>query len=169
MKTRTDLFSYFDQLGIAAQTYEHKPLFKVGETDEVADAIPGVHIKNLFLKGEGDQFWLLVAEQHAKIELKKVMLALNIRKLRFADADHLLHYIGVTPGSVTPFGLINDPEHKVRVILDHSLFDHAMINAHPLENNATTSISLEDFKKFLRATGHQPMIINLADYTVSDL
>ncbi len=169
MKTRTDLFTYFDQRGIAARTWQHEPLFTVEQANALVDSLPGAHVKNLFLKDDAGNFWLVVAEQHAQIELKKLRHAFNVRNLRFADADHLLKYIGVTPGSVTPFGLINDPEHAVRVVIDSSLFEQPMINAHPLENTATTSISIEDFKKFLRSTGHQIMVINFADYGMREL
>lgn len=166
METKNDLYTYFNQLGISSKTFEHEPLFTVEQADKVAHSIPGTHIKNLFLKDDNGQFWLLVAEAHAKIELKKVMQLLKAPKLRFADAPLLMQYLGVLPGSVTPFGLINDRNHSVKVILDHSLLAATIINAHPLENSATTSISLEDFKKFLKATGHHPIIIDLANYSI---
>lgn len=160
MKTRLDLFEYLARLGIKTTTVEHEPLFTVEQADKIALSIPGGHIKNLFLKDDKKQFWLLVAEDHAKIDLKKVGQTLGAPKLRFADADLLWQYLGVKPGSVTPFALINDPEHKVKVVLDKTLLGFDTINAHPLENTATTSISLEDFKKFLQATGHEIQIVD---------
>lgn len=166
MKNRLDLFEYLAHLGISTTTVEHEPLFTVEQADKLASGIPGGHIKNLFLKDDNKQLWLLVAEDHAKIDLKKVGQLLNARKLRFADADLLWHTLGVKPGSVTPFALINDLDHKVNVVIDKTLFDCNIINAHPLENTATTSILLADFKKFLDATGHQVHIIDLNNYEI---
>lgn len=167
MKTRLDLFEYLAQLGITTTTVKHEPLFTVEQADKLASDIPGGHIKNLFLKDDNKQLWLLVAEDHAKVDLKKVGQLLNARKLRFADADLLWQTLGVKPGSVTPFALINDPDHKVKVVLDKTLLDCAIINAHPLENTATTSISRDDFKKFLAATGHQVQVIDLENYLIN--
>ena len=164
MKNRSDLFAYFAKLGIKTTTFEHEPLFTVEQADKIAVSIPGGHIKNLFLKDDKKQLWLLVAEDHAKIELKKVSAALNTKGLRFADADLLWQTLGVKPGSVTPFALINDPDHKVKVVVDSILLNFEILNAHPLENTATTSIALADFKKFLEATGHEVKVINLLNY-----
>jgi Ala-tRNA(Pro) deacylase len=162
MKTRLDLFEYLAHLGISTTTVEHEPLFTVEQADKLASDIPGGHIKNLFLKDDKKQLWLIVAEDHAKIELKKVGTALNTKGLRFADAQLLWQTLGVKPGSVTPFALINDPDHKVKVIIDKTLLDCDIINAHPLENTATTSIAVADFKKFLEAIGNAIQIIDLS-------
>lgn len=164
MKTRLDLFEYLAQLGINTATIEHEPLFTVEQADKIALSIPGGHIKNLFLKDDNKQLWLLVADAHTKIDLKKVGQLLNARKLRFADADLLWQSLGVKPGSVTPFALINDPEHKINVVLDKAILDLDILNAHPLENTATTSISLDEFKKFLDASGHKIQVIDLQAY-----
>lgn len=166
MKTRLDLLEYLAQLGIKTTTVEHEPLFTVEQADKIALSIPGGHIKNLFLKDDKKQLWLIIAEAHAKIELKKVGQVLNAPKLRFADADLLWQSLGVKPGSVTPFALINDSEHKINVVLDKTVLSYEIINAHPLENTATTSISRADFKKFLHATGHKLLVIDLTHYAI---
>ena len=113
MKTKQDLLQYLDQLHITYKIYDHEPLFTVEQADKVAHSISGGHIKNLFLKDDSGQIWLISAEAHAQIELKKVGQVLKARKLRFADANLLMQHLGVLPGSVTPFGLINDPDHNV--------------------------------------------------------
>ncbi len=166
MKNKADLFELFNKLNIAHKTFEHEPLFTVEQADKVAHEIPGTHIKNLFLKDDSGQLWLLVAESHEKIELKKVEQLLQARKLRFADETLLWQHLGVKPGSVTPFGLINDSEHRIKLIIDHTILEGAIINAHPLENTATTSISVDDFKKFLKALKYEAMIIDLANYSL---
>ena len=94
------------------------------------------------------------------------MQLLKAPKLRFADEKLLMQHLGVTPGSVTPFGLINDSEHKVQLIIDNSILQGKSINAHPLENSATTNISVDDLKKFLKATEHSPIIIDLIAYNI---
>jgi Ala-tRNA(Pro) deacylase len=132
----------------------------------VAHSIPGTHIKNLFLIDANGQLWLLVTEAHAKIELKKIAQLLKAPKLRFADAQLLMEHLGVTPGSVTPFGLINDANHNIKVIVDATILTGEIINAHPLENSATTSISIDDFNKFLSTMGHRIIVINLEHYTL---
>lgn len=166
MKNRSDLFAYFSTLGIKSITREHKPLFTVEQADKIAHTIPGGHIKNLFLKDDKKQLWLLVAEDHAKIDFKKVSLALNTKNLRFANADLLWQTLGVKPGSVTPFALINDLERKVKVVLDSTLLDFETLNAHPLENTATTSIASQDFKKFLESMRHEIQVIDLSKYNL---
>lgn len=166
MKTKDDLFEFFTKLGIAYKNYEHEPLFTVEQADKVTHSIPGTHIKNLFLKDDNGQLWLIVAEAHAKIELKKVAQLVKAPKLRFADAQLLMEHLGVTPGSVTPFGLINDTNHKIKVIVDNTILTGEIINAHPLENSATTSIAIDDFNKFLNAMGHRVIIINFENYTL---
>lgn len=168
MKTKQDLLQYLDQLHIAYKAYDHEPLFTVEQADKAAHSIPGGHIKNLFLKDDSGQIWLISAEAHAKIELKKVGQVLKARKLRFADANLLMQHLGVLPGSVTPFGLINDPDHRIRFVLDKSILAFDIINAHPLENNSTIGISIADFKKFLKATGINPLIIDLQTYSIEN-
>jgi Ala-tRNA(Pro) deacylase len=167
MKTKTDLFALFDTHNIAHKTSEHEPLFTVEQADKIAVSIPGTHIKNLFLKDDNGQLWLLVAEAHAKIELKKVAQLLKAPKLRFADPQSLMDHLGVTPGSVTPFGLINDIEHRVKVIVDAAILDGEIFNAHPLENSSTTAINVKDFKKFLQILKYQPIFIDLKNYSVT--
>lgn len=166
MKNRTDLFAYFATLGITTTTVEHEPLFTVEQADKIAHTIPGGHVKNLFLKDDKKQLWLLIAEDHAKIDLKKVSTALNTKNLRFANADLLWQTLGVKPGSVTPFALINDLEHKLKIVLDSSLLNFEILNAHPFENTATTSIALADFKKFLKSTEHEIQVIDLSNYNL---
>lgn len=169
MKTKQDLLHYFDQLNIAYKAYAHEPLYTVEQADAIALSIPGGHIKNLFLKDDSGQLWLISAEAHAQIELKKVSHLLKARKLRFANADLLMKHLGVLPGSVTPFGLINDPNHTVRFVLDKAILGFNVINAHPLENNATMGISIDDFMRFLQALGINPLIIDFQTYTINNV
>lgn len=164
--TKQQLLNKLTSLNIKYKLYEHEPLFTVEQAQKIYDMIPGAHVKNLFLKDDNGKFWLIVAQTHTKIELKKVAQLLNAPKLRFADEQLLMQYLGVKPGSVTPFALLNDTDYKVQLVLDEALLPHEIINVHPLENDATISVSQSDFKKFLLYSKHEPIIINFNDYKI---
>jgi Ala-tRNA(Pro) deacylase len=160
--SRTDLFALFDQLAIKTTTVEHPPVFTVEEAKKVHDDIPGGHCKNLFCKDEKGVLWLIVALEDAKIDLKAAKDKIGSKRLTFGKPELLLEIMGVEPGSVTPFGLINDKEAKTNVILDEAMMKLPMLNFHPLKNDATTTISAEDLQKFIRATGHNPRIVSVS-------
>ena len=160
MKTRSDLFALFDRLGIAHRTLEHEAVFRVGEGDDIKAALPGGHTKNLFLKDHKQQLWLISAEKHSRIDLKAAPAAVGSARLSFGSEALLLETLGVTPGSVTAFGLINDVDHRVRFVLDAALAGADPVNFHPLINTATTAISQADFRKFLAALGIEPLIVD---------
>ncbi len=162
MKTRDDLFALFDSLGIAHRTLAHEAVFKVGEGDHIKAGLPGGHTKNLFLKDAKDQLWLVSALQGAKIDLKALPAAIGSARLSFGSAERLQAALGVTPGSVTAFALINDPAHRVRFVLDAGLAAADPVNFHPLTNTATTAISQPDFRRFLAALRVEPLIVDFA-------
>ena len=162
MQTRQDLFALFDRLGVAHRTAEHEAVFRVGEGEDVKAGLPGGPTKNLFLKDAKGQLWLVSALQDAKIDLKALPAAIGSAKLSFGSAERLVEALGVTPGSVTAFALINDPEHRVRFVLDAGLAAADPVNFHPLVNTATTAISQADFRRFLAALGVEPQIVNFA-------
>lgn len=145
----TALFDYLASLGIKTTTITHEPLFTVEQAQGLKEKLSGAHVKNLFLKDNKNNFWLIVACDTTKISLKDVAKQLGAPGLRFAQEEQLQALLGVKPGSVTPFGLIHDKEHKVHVVLDRELLKHDLLNFHPLINTATTTIAREDFKKFL--------------------
>jgi Ala-tRNA(Pro) deacylase len=160
MQTRDDLFALFDRLGIAHRTVEHEAVFRVGEGEAVKAGLPGGHTKNLFLKDAKGQLWLVSALQDARIDLKALRAAIGAAKLSFGSAERLQAALGVTPGSVTAFALINDPDHQVRFVLDAGLAAADPVNFHPLTNTATTAISQADFRRFLAALGTRPTIVD---------
>lgn len=159
---RRDLFAFLDRLEIATETIEHPAVFTVAESAHLRAQIVGGKSKNLFLKDRKGRLFLLVAEDEAEVDLKRLHEKLGAQgRFSFASAETLLDVWGVTPGSVTPFGAINDHEGRVTVALDAGLLAHGRVNFHPLENTATTSISADDLVRFLRETGHEPMIVAL--------
>lgn len=159
--TREELMAYLKGLGIVTTTLEHQPVFTVAESDQVNRGLPGGHTKNLFLKDAKDKLWLVVAEAHAKVDLKVLKDRIGAAKLSFGKPELLAEVLGVTPGSVTALALINDTTGRVRVVLDQSLLDHDVINCHPLTNAATTTLRRDDLLRFIRATGHDPRIVGL--------
>ena len=160
--TPDDLFAFFAKLGIAVTTVEHPPLFTVEDSKALRGQIAGGHTKNLFLKDRKGRLFLLVAEDEAEVDLKTLHQRLGAQgKFSFASAELLEEVWGVTPGSVTPFGAINDAQGRVTVALDNGLLAKGRVNFHPLENTATTAVSAEDLVRFLRATGHEPLTIDL--------
>ncbi|MDE2383665.1 MAG: prolyl-tRNA synthetase associated domain-containing protein [Alphaproteobacteria bacterium] len=161
--SRQDLYALFEKLGIATTTTEHIPVFTVEEARKVHDAIPGGHCKNLFCKDEKGALWLIVALEDARIDLKAAKDRIGSKRLTFGKPELLMEILGVEPGSVTPFGLINDKEARTNVILDEAMMRHAMLNFHPLKNDATTTISAGDLQTFIRATGHQPRVVAVSE------
>ena len=162
-KTRNDLFQLLDKLQIAVTTVDHPPLFTVQESQALRGTIPGAHTKNLFLKDKKGRYFLLTVAEDAEIDLKSVHKVIGASgRVSFGSSERLMELLGVSPGSVTVFGLINDDDGAVTIVLDATLMENATINAHPLSNDATTSIARDDLLRFIRETGHEPLILNLA-------
>ena len=158
--TPAQLFAFLDAQGIAHRTLEHTAVFRVGEGLEIKAALPGGHTKNLFLKDAKEQLWLISALADTAIDLKALPPVIGSARLSFGSAERLYAALGVTPGSVTGFALINDPAHRVRFVLDAALLASDPINFHPLTNTATTAVSRADFLKFLAALGIEPLVID---------
>ncbi|MGV2105040.1 prolyl-tRNA synthetase associated domain-containing protein [Agrobacterium vitis] len=161
-KSPADLFAFLDSLGIEHRTVSHPPVFTVAESVSLCDEIPGGHTKNLFVKDKKDQFFLLVVEENAIVDLKTVHTLIGAAsKVSFGKPEKLMEYLGVVPGSVTAFGAMNDTGNKVTFVLDADLMQHEIINCHPLSNDATTSIGRDDLLRFLMATGHEALVLKV--------
>ena len=157
--TPDDLFAYLDTLGIPHQTVTHPPLFTVEQSRELRGTIPGAHTKNLFLKDKRDSIFLVVVPEDAVIDLKSLHRRLDAGRFSFGSANLMQDLLGVTPGAVTAFGVINDTAQRVTVVLDAGLMQSETLNCHPLINTMTTSIARQDLVTFLKATGHEPRIV----------
>lgn len=160
----SDLFALLDELGIAVETQTHPAVFTVAESRGIKAAIPGGHSKNLFLKDRKDRLFLVVAKDETRIDLKRLHAAIGASgRLSFGAAALLRETLGVEPGSVTPFALVNDTAGRVSVILDAALMACERVNFHPLVNTMTTTIGRDDLVRFLRATGHEPRTLALPE------
>jgi Ala-tRNA(Pro) deacylase len=159
--TPDDLFALLQSLGIRVETHEHEPLFTVDQSRALRGGIAGGHSKNLFLKDRDGRLFLMVAEEEARVDLKTLHVRIGARgRLSFGSAELLEAVWGVKPGAVTPFGAINDREGRVTVLIDPHLLAAGTVNFHPLVNSRTTSIRADDLIAFLRATGHEPVLID---------
>jgi Ala-tRNA(Pro) deacylase len=162
MKTRGELLAFLDDIGVKHTTYDHPAVFTVGESGKIKQTIPGAHTKNLFLKDAKGQLWLVSAEGHAAIDLKRLHLVIGGARLSFGSAELMEQTLGVAPGAVTAFGLVNDRERRVRFVLDRTLAEAEQVNFHPLVNTATTTVSREGFRRFLAAVGVEPLVVDFA-------
>ena len=166
-KTPADLFAALDSLAITHTTVKHPPLFTVDEARSLRGSVPGGHTKNLFLRDKKSSLYLVVALEDALIDLKGLHRLLGATgRFSFGSADLLREVWGVAPGSVTPFGAINDTEGRVTVVLDAAMMEHELLNYHPLDNTMTTTIGRADLIKFLRSTGHEPRIERVSGVAV---
>ncbi len=161
-KTQTELFQFLDSLGIAHKTKQHEPVFTVAESVALRDEIPGGNTKNLFVKDKKDNYFLLTVEEHATVDLKTVHTIIGAAsKVSFGRPEKLMEYLGVIPGAVTAFGVINDAGQNVKIIIDQDLMQDEIVNCHPLSNDATTSIASKDLLRFIEATGHEPLVLKV--------
>lgn len=149
-----DLFAWLDARGIAHSTHWHEATFTVAEGRDLKAAMPGGHTKNLFMTNKDGDLILISAHADSDLPLNRLHRALGVKRLSFGKPDLMESVLGVRPGSVTAFALVNDPEARVRFIVDAALLAHDPLNFHPLVNTGTTAISRADFERFLDATGH---------------
>lgn len=160
------LFRHLGSLGLRHHTYQHAPVFTVEESRSVCVHIPGGHTKNLFLKDRKDGLWLVVARESLRIDLNALAKQLRVARFSFGSAELLMEILGVPPGSVTPFALINDRESRVRAVLDAGMLSLDPLNFHPLRNDRTTAIAPADLLTFIRSTGREPLLLRLPERSI---
>ncbi|MYJ70477.1 MAG: prolyl-tRNA synthetase associated domain-containing protein [Rhodospirillaceae bacterium] len=160
--TEQDLYARLDALGLGWTTTEHPPLHTVAESKALRGELEGGHVRNLFLRDKNRKIWLIVAEEDRPVDLKTFRKRIGARgSLSFGSPELLMEVLGVAPGAVSPFGLINDADCRATVILDEGLMAHRLVNVHPLRNDATTTIASADLVTFIRDCGHDPQIMDL--------
>ncbi len=155
------LFRRLDALYIAHETHTHPPLRTVAESQALRGELPGQHIKNLFLRDKKRNFFLVTLGEEREVDLKALRRHIGAKgTLSFGSAEALSDMLGVEPGAVTPFGVVNDPGGQVTMVLDTALTEGAPVNAHPLRNDMTTTIAAGDLVRFLEAEGHTPALLD---------
>jgi Ala-tRNA(Pro) deacylase len=158
--TPEELLRRLDVLGIAHRTYSHPPVFTVGEAAALRGSLPGGHCKSLFLKDKKGGLWLAVMLEERRCDLKRLAVRLAAPRFSFGGAEELFAALGVRPGSVTPFALVNDRQCRVSPVLDAEMLEHDPVNYHPLINDRTTAIAPADLLRFIAASGHVPRIVD---------
>ena len=159
-KSRSDLEQHLTDLGIAFDVHEHPAVYTVEEAQHHCSDIPGCHCKNLFLKTKKKQLWLVVLEDSTTIDLEQLASLVGVKAWSFASPDRLMEHLGVEPGSVTPFALLNDRENLVNLAIDENILSSQSANFHPMVNTATLNITSSGLQKFLQSTGHVPIEIS---------
>ncbi|MFQ6037816.1 MAG: prolyl-tRNA synthetase associated domain-containing protein [Candidatus Aminicenantales bacterium] len=150
------VYAVLEQLGIPYTRLDHPPVATVEEAERHWSSIQGAHCKNLFLRNKkGNRHYLVILEASKSADLKTLTRNLGEDRLSFASPERLERYLGVEPGAVSPFGLINDRENHVEVIVDEDLKTAESVNFHPNVNTATVGISFADFARFLEWTGNR--------------
>ncbi len=162
--TRETLLDFLRQLGFETTTIDHPALFTVAESKDLRGELEGGHTKNLFLKDKKSRYFLLTAQEDTEIDLKTLHKLLGAQgRFSFGKADKMEEYLGVTPGAVTAFGIVNDRGKEVTFAIDKRLLEHQKINCHPLLNTATTTIACDDLLTFAKVCDHAPMIVDLSE------
>ncbi len=159
--TPQQLFEELDRLDISYDLHCHPPLGTVEESQQLRGEISGGHCKNLFLKDKKGKLWLVVCLEGARIDMKTLNRKIGSARLSFGRPELLYEVLGVTPGSVTPFALINDGDACVNVILDEKMMAHEKLNFHPLTNEQTITTASTDLLVFIKACGHEPCIVDI--------
>jgi Ala-tRNA(Pro) deacylase len=153
------LYDDLELLGIDHGVVEHEAVFTVAESSALHDALPGTHSKNLFLKDEGGRFWLVTVPAEIRVDLKALPGTIAARRLSFGKPEDLLRLLGLTPGSVTPLGAINDADGEVTLVLDREIAEAETVWVHPLRNTASLRISGVGLRTALQHWTHQPLIV----------
>lgn len=154
-----DIKKYLESKGISFKIFTHPPVYTVEEAKKYSKNIKGMHSKNLFLKDKkSKQFYLVIIPENKKVSMDALGIAVN-NKLKFANEDNMKDLLGLTSGAVSPFGLINDKENKVEVIIDKAVWESEYVSFHPNINTETLQLKKEDFHKYIESIGNKYIII----------
>ena len=166
MLSETNLLDLLKNKGLNFQIYKHPPLYTVEDSERLRGKISGTHTKNLFLKNKKDEFFLFSCEENVQVDLKNFSKSIGAKNLSFANEIYLEKYLGIKPGSVSPYALLNDLENKVNFYLDEVLYKSEMINYHPLVNTTTITIKTKEFISFILEKNKKINIFSLESYNI---
>ena len=169
MLTKKDLLEILSAKALDFQIHDHDPLYTVEESEKLRGEIKGAHTKNLFLKNKKNNFFLLSCDENAKVDLKRFSKSIEAKNLSFANSEYLEKLMGIKPGSVSPYALLNDNNNVVEFYLDETLFKSDTINFHPLINTTTISLKTSVFVDFIIEKGKKINIFSLESYSIVDI
>ena len=155
------LLAHLDGLGLTYDLHHHEAVFTVAESEKLDATIPGVHCRNLFLRDKRKKNYLVVLRNETEVDMKKLPPVIGAERLSFGSADRLWEFLGVWPGSVCPFSIINDTDKQVKILLDKAMMEGDIVNYHPLINTMTVSLAPADLLRFIESCGHEPHIVDL--------
>ena len=156
------LMEQLKSMGIEFNFYEHEAVYTVEESEKIDADIPGTHCRNLYLRDKKKKNYLLVLQNATDVDIKKLPSVIGSDRLSFGSADRLWQFLGVRPGSVCPFAIMNDKENQVKILLDKSMMETEIVNYHPLLNTMTIGLKPSDLTKFIESTGHEVHIVDLS-------
>ena len=165
MLKESELIKAIQESGYSYKIHKHAALHTVQDSVNLRGEIEGSHSKNLFLKNKKNQFYLFSCLENTRIDLKKISKFLKAGNISFANEKYLYEYLGVRPGSVTPFGLLNDKQNCVFFYLDKNFLNEKIVNFHPLINTSTLSLEINDFIKFLTKNNKKVNIFDFNKYS----
>ena len=157
------VYERFSALGISWTTHAHAPVFTVEEARDLRGSLPGLHTKNLFLQDRKGRFWLVVAREELAIDLNALAKRIGAPRFSFGKTEDMIALLGIAPGAVNPFAVMNDRKARVTVVLDEALAAGGLVNFHPMRNDRTTAIAARDVVRFLEACGHAPMVVEMPE------
>ena len=160
--TPSNLLEILKNLEISYELHHHEPIFTVEEGAHLKESIPGLHCRNLFVRDKKEEMFLVVAANETRIDMKKLAGILGCGRLSFGSPDRLWRHLGIRPGSVCPFCIINDSDKKVRIMLDQSMMQAGRVNYHPMDNAMTIGLSPADLIRFIEQADHRPEIVDLS-------
>lgn len=153
-----------EALGIAFESHQHRPVYTVEEAEEVWAAVPGCGCKNLFLRdAKGERHFLVVVPKNKKVDIKALGAAQGLGRLSFGSPDRLMRFLGLEPGAVSPFGILNDPQGQVTVLVDQTILSEEAVGFHPNVNTATLALSVADFRRFLDSRPNTVQFITIPE------
>ncbi|MEL7660792.1 prolyl-tRNA synthetase associated domain-containing protein [Acetobacterium wieringae] len=149
------VFNVLNQLEIDYQVINHPPVYTCEELEQYIGGLEGAHCKNLLLRNKkGNRHFLVILEESKQVDIKSFGKRIDVSNLSFASEERLQKHLGVSPGAVSVFGVINNEAHDVEVFIDEAMMKHAMINCHPNDNTATINFTTAGLKKFLDQCGN---------------
>ena len=166
MLIEKDLLDLLIEKCVDFQIHNHEPLFTVEDSENLRGKISGAHTKNLFLKNKKGEFFLFSCDENANVDLKQFSKSIGAKNLSFANEKYLLEFLGIRPGSVSPYALLNDKGNKVSFYFDEKLFNSELINFHPLVNTTTITTKTGDFVKFIIENKKKINIFSLNSYSI---
>jgi Ala-tRNA(Pro) deacylase len=156
------VYAALDALGISYERYDHPAVFNAEDASKFWNPIEGIQCKNLFLRNKkGDRHYLVVLEISKRADLKEIVKAVGDDRLSFGSPERLMAELGLTPGSVSPFGLLNDLDASVRVLIDQELKGQRRLIFHPNINTASVVVSWADLERFLATRRNSVRLIAL--------